>query len=255
MHLTLRRRNGRTTVHPNSGSPAATTSAAGVITSVPKQQTLATHGFGHSTGRLRKRRRVELSDEDEEYPRFDTDDGDDKAIDGAAEDARRDDGRDDEGEEEVEEDSGEEGRQRARWRESALYREAQRHAGAPSGRKTHRHLGIFGLKGFPAEVEHLRDFVIPQWVLPRGDPRVEREQGEELDRRVGSVRGSERMRRGGGGSGGGDGGGDSAGVGQRRVRDAVAALAVGEESSCSKSDHVETASAVDSQMTEELIIS
>jgi hypothetical protein len=205
------------------------------------------HGFGHGTGRLRKRRRVELSDEDEEYPRFDTDDGDGEAIDGAAED-----GREEEGEEE-EEDSGEEGRQRARWRESALYREAQRHAGAPSGRKTHRHLGIFGLKGFPAEVEHLRDFVIPQWVLPRSDPRLERERREEQEQRVGTVRGSEMVRR---SVGGGDGaGGDGAVVGQRPLRDAVAALAVGEESPCSKSDHVETASVVDSQMTEELSIS
>jgi hypothetical protein len=196
---------------------------------------------------VRKRRRVELSDEDEEYPRFDTDDGDDEAIDGAAEDARHEDGREEE--DEAEEDSGEEGRQHARWRESALYREAQRHAGAPSGRKTHRHLGIFGLKGFPAEIEHLHEFEIPQWVLPRGDPRVEREQREVQDRRVGTARGSEKVRRGGGG------GGDCAGVGQRRLRDAVAALAVGEEPSCSKSDRVETASAVDSQMTEELIIS
>ena len=39
--------------------------------------------------------------------------------------------------------------------------------------KTHRHLGIFGLKGFPAELEHLREFAILEWALPRTDPRVE----------------------------------------------------------------------------------
>jgi len=223
-------------------------------------------GHGHGTSRLRKRRRVGLSDEDEEKLRFDTDDGDDDGINGVTEM----DGREEEGEEEA--DGGrEEEWQRARWRESALYREAQRHAGAPSARKTHRHLGIFGLKGFPAEVEHLHEFIVPQWALPLGDPRLLEEeqqlqeqghgqgqgQGQE-ERRIGTVRvrGSERARRSLSGSAGG---GDSApgGTGQRRLRDAVAALAGkadGEEStSCSMSDQlavVETASAVDSQVTE-----
>ena len=40
-------------------------------------------------------------------------------------------------------------------------------------------LGIFGLKGFPAELEHLREFAILEWALPRSDPRVEREREEE----------------------------------------------------------------------------
>jgi hypothetical protein len=226
-----------------------------------KQQPLA---HGHGTGRLRKRRRVELSDEDEENLRFDTDDGNDDAINGVIENGQE------EGEEEREGGSEDEW-QRTRWRESALYREAQRHAGAPSARKTHRHLGIFGLKGFPAEIEHLHDFIIPQWALPLGDPRLledEQQQQEyghghgqrqgQEERRVGTVRvrGSERARRSVSGVGGS---GDCApgGAGQRRLRDAVAALAGkadGEEStSCSRSDQlavVETASAVDSQVTE-----
>jgi hypothetical protein len=227
---------------------------------VSKQQPPLAHEHGHGTGRLRKRRRVELSDEDEENLKYDTDDGDDDAINGVVEDGREEDG------EEAEGDSEEEW-QRARWRESALYREAQRHVGAPSARKTHRHLGIFGLKGFPAEIEHLHDFIIPQWVLPLGDPRLveaqQLEQGhgqgqEQEERRVGTVqvRGSERALRSVSGAGGG---GDLApgGVGQRRLQDAVAALvgkANGEEStSRSESDQlvaVETASAVDSQVTE-----
>jgi len=207
---------------------------------VPKQQ--PAHGHGHGTGRLSKRRRVELSDEDEENLRFDTDDGDGDAINGVTEDGREEEG------EEAEGDSEEE-RQRARWRESALYREAQRHAGAPSARKTHRHLGVFGLKGFPTEIEHLRDFVIPQWALPFGDPRLveEQQQGQE-ERRVGTVQvrgsGSERARKGVSGTGGGAPGSS----GQRRLRDAAAAFpgkANGEESTpCSKSDQlvvVETA--------------
>ncbi len=188
-------------------------------------------------------------------------------------------------EEELEEEEGadEDGRRqsrreqeppRVRWRESALYREAQRHAGAPNARKTHRHLGIFGLKGFPAELEHLRDFMPPQWALPRGDPRVaeigEWERKREVRRRDGAARGTEKVRGGGvggGGSGGGGamggvggGGGDTAGVWQRRLRDAVAVAAVtadGEQSSsCGRSDRmmvVETASAVDSQATEVMI--
>jgi hypothetical protein len=86
-------------------------------------------------------------------------------------------------------------------------------------------------------------------VLPRGDHRVERERQEERQEgRAGTARGSERVRRAGGG------GPDFAGgAGQhRRLRDHVVALAVkgdGGESSCSKSDQlavVETSSAVDS---------
>lgn len=244
-HLTLRRRPARATGHSKAESPATapSPSAAGVSTSVLKQQPLLAHG----TGRQRKRRRVELSDEEEENLRFDADDSDDDAINGITED-----GREEEGDEEAEGGSEEEW-QRARWRESALYREAQRHTGAPTARKTHRHLGIFGLKGFPAEIEHLHDFIIPEWALPFGDPRL---LGEELqqERRVGTiqVRGSERARRSVSGAGGAPGGG-----GQRRLRDAVAALAGkadGEEpTSCSKSDQlavVETASAVNSQVTE-----
>ena len=211
-----------------------------------KQQPPFAHG--HGTGRLRKRRRVELSDEDEENV---TDEGDDDAINGVVTEGREEEGEEAEG-------GSEDEWQRARWRESVLYREAQRLAGAPSARKTHRHLGIFGLKGFPAEIEHLHDFVIPQWALPLGDPRLVEEQGQQ-ERRAGTVqvRGSERARR--GGVSGAGGGGDCApgGAGQRRSRDAVAALAGkadGEESgSCSKSDQlavVETASAVDSQITE-----
>jgi len=250
-HLTLRRRPARTTGPPKPGSPAAapSPSAADVTTSGLKQQPPPTHGNGHGKIRLRKRRRVEHSDEDEENPRFDTDDGDHEAINGVVEDGRED------VEEGVEEGSEEEEQQRARWRESALYREAQRHMGAPSARKTHRNLGIFGLKGFPAEIEHLRDFAIPQWALPRGDSRlVEQRQQQEQERRNGNVqaRGSERVRR--GVSGGGDGA--AGGAGQRRLRDTVAILGGkgdGEESSCSRSDQlvaVETASAVDSQVTE-----
>lgn len=210
--------------------------------------------LAHNTGRLRKRRRVELSDEDEENLRFDTDDGGDDAINGFTENGREETGEEAEG-------GSEEEWQLTPWRESALYREAQRHAGAPSARKTHRHLGIFGLKGFPAEIENLHDFVIPRWALPLGDPRlVEELQHEQQERRVGTVRvrGSERARRGGVSGAGGSGSASiPGGAGQRRLRDTVAALAGkvdGEEStSCSKSDQlavVETASAVDSQVTE-----
>ena len=250
-HLTLRRRPARAIGHFKAGSPVTATSpsAAAVSTSVLEQQPALAHGHGRGTGRLRKRRRV-LPDEDEGNLRFDTDDGDDDAINGITED-----GQEEEGEEETEGGSEEEW-QRARWRESALYREAQRHAGVPSARKTHRHLGVFGLKGFPAEVEHLHDFVIPQWALPLGDPRLVEEQQQEQgreERRVGTVqvqvRGSERVRRSVSGAGGGD---DCApgGSGQRRLRDAAAVPALagkadGEDStSCSKSDQF------DSQVTE-----
>ena len=49
---------------------------------------------GHGTGRLSKRRRVELSDEEENL-RFDTDDGD--AINGVTEDGQEEEGEEAEG--------------------------------------------------------------------------------------------------------------------------------------------------------------
>ena len=90
---------------------------------------------------------------------------------------------DDDGEEHADDAAGGGGRRRSsardqqppppeRWRESALYREAQRHAGTPNARKTHRQLGIFGLRGFPAELEHMRDFELPEWALPSDDLRL-----------------------------------------------------------------------------------
>ena len=90
---------------------------------------------------------------------------------------------DDDGEEHADDAVGGGGRRRSgardqrppppeRWRESALYREAQRHAGTPNARKTHRQLGIFGLRGFPAELEHMRDFELPEWALPSDDLRL-----------------------------------------------------------------------------------
>jgi hypothetical protein len=96
-------------------------------------------------------------------------------------------------------------------------------------------------------------------VLPLGDPRLveEQQQGQgQEERRVGTVqgRGSERARR--GGVSGAAGGGDCIPA-PGRLRDTVTALAGkadGEEStSCGKSDQlaaVETASTVDSQVTE-----
>ena len=245
-HVILRRRHGKTAVHPKLGSPIASTSAAGATNSGSRQQAPSGHGHGHGTGRLRKRRRVELSDEDGEYPSFDTGDGNDEAVDGAAGDPKHDHG----GEGEGEEGSEEEEQQHARWRESALYREAQRHAGAPSARKTHRHLGIFGQKGFPAELEHLREFAIPEWALPRGDPRVEREWEEQRqEQQAVAARSSERARRGGAGAA------DGAADGQRQLQDVVAAKG-DEESSCTDQLlALETASALDSQMTEGSTIS
>jgi hypothetical protein len=178
--------------------------------------------------------------------------------------------------EDEDEDDGEGGRERrARWRESALYREAQRHTGAPSARKTHRHLGIFGLKGFPADIEYLRDFVLPEWALPRGDPRlVALRNGEVVVARgaaetvwVGAgVRG-----RGGGVEGGGTG---INGGGQGQRSDSapvmVAATEDGEETRLGEEEGSEetpydkldrmvvaetmTLSTVDSQATEELTI-
>ena len=232
------------------------------------------------SSRPHKRPRVELYDEEEEEsPGLDTDDEVVREI--AEEEEEEEEGEEEEGEEDElgEDGRGQRGRgpRRERWRECALFREAQRHVGAPSARKTHRHLGVFGLKGFPAEVEHVRDFVPPRWALPREDPRVvqwadelererERERERGARRRDGvAARGAERVRggaTGGGGSGGamggGEGGGDGVGVWQRRLRDSVAVAAVTEdgEESCRRSDQmvlIETASAVDSQATEVMI--
>ena len=264
---TLRRRPSRAATHGTSGSPAATISS-------PVSHPPHVHVDGSS--RPHKRPRVELYDEEEEEsPGLYTD----------GEEVVREIAEEEEEEEDEEDEVGEDGRgqrgrgpRRERWRDSALYREALRHAGAPSARKTHRHLGIFGLKGFPAEVEHLRDFVPPRWSLPREDPRVvqladelERERERGAARRDGvAARGAERVRGGasggggsggamGGGEGGGEGGGDGVGVWQMRLRDSVGVAAVaedGEESSCRRSDQmvlIETASAVDSQATEVMI--
>lgn len=226
------------------------------------------------SSRPHKRPRVELYDEEEDE--LDTDDED--VVREIAEEEEE----DDEGDEDEAggDGRGQRGREprRERWRVCALYREAQRHVGAPSARKTHRHLGIFGLKGFPTEVEHLRDFVPPRWALPHEDPRVvqqadelERERERAAGRRDGMVaRGVERVRGGATGGGGGGGGtmgggeggdgvdGAGAGVWQRRLRDSVAAAVTedGEEESCRRSDQmvlIETASAVDSQATEVMI--
>ena len=296
---TLHRRPGRTVATLKLGIPAA---AAGVLNSRP-QQPLAP-ADAHGSGRPRKRRRIELSDEEDGSPGLHTDDeADGAAVRGEAEEEEEEEevGGPEAEEEEEEEDEDEadgdgdgDGRRRGdreppreRWRSSALYREAQRHAGAPSGRKTHRHLGIFGLKGFPAEVEHLRNFVPPVWALPREDPRVaaalagEWEPVREVGRRRGdgAARGAERVRGGAAGGGGGGGeegdgggggtvgggggggeGGDGVGIWQRRLRDALVVAGVagdGEEtSSCGRSDAmmlVETASAIDSQATELMI--
>jgi hypothetical protein len=162
-------------------------------------------------------------------------------------------------EEEEEEEEGEEegyegGKERGslhntRWRDSALYREAQRHAGAPNARKTHRHLGIFGLKGFPAEIDHLRDFAVPKWALPRGDLRlVALTDGDAVPLSMGRVHA-------GGGGGGSSSGGGRGETGTREEEEEEGS----EEALYAKSDRMvdfETAtlSAVDSQATEELMI-
>ena len=83
---------------------------------------------------------------------------------------------------------------------------------------THRHLGIFGLKGFPAELEHLREFAIPEWALPRSDPRAEREREEERhEQQVMGAQSLERAHQGGGGAA------DGTAVRQRQSQDAVVA--------------------------------
>ena len=84
--------------------------------------------------------------------------------------------------------------------------------------KTHHHLGIFGLKGFPAELEHLHEFAIPEWALPCSDPCVEREREEERhEQQVMGAQSLEREHQGGGGVA------DGAAVRQRRLQDAMAA--------------------------------
>lgn len=210
-------------------------------------------------------------------------DTDDEAVGSAHQDAEREDAEEEgqgqghqggegegEGEEGGDGQDRERRRERERWRECVLYREAQRHAGAPNARKTHRHLGIFGLRGFPAEIELLRDFVPPQWALPRADPRLapspppaEREQEKERLDKDEDKDGDRtaRVRAGAGAAGAEGGGGDGAGVGERRLEDAVAVAVAtedAEELSCAKSDQMaastlETMSAIDSQATEVMI--
>jgi hypothetical protein len=175
------------------------------------------------------------------------------AVEGAEQErAEEEEEEEEEGEGEEEGDEG--GKERelshnARWRDSALYREAQRHAGAPNARKTHRHLGIFGLKGFPAEIDHLRDFVVPEWALPRGDLRlVALRDGDTVPLSMGRVQHVAA-----GSSGGGRG---ETGI---REEEEEEEEEESEEALCAKSDRMvdlETAtlSAVDSQATEELMV-
>jgi hypothetical protein len=264
-HPTLRRRPGRAAAHPKPGSPAA----AGVPTPArpPAPPPPAHTNF---PSRARKRRRIEPSDDEKDELL-----GSDADANGMADDgAEQEEAEEEEEEEEEEGDQGEGGKEResrrARWRECALYREAQRHAGAPSARKTHRHLGIFGLRGFPVEVENLRDFVLPEWALPRRDTRlVALRDGDAVPR------GAERVRGGAGGRGrSGEGGGTGKTGGRREQRQDSAAAVVAatedgeetrfgeeesEEAMYAKSDHmvdIETAtlSAVESQATEKLTI-
>ncbi|KAH9059122.1 hypothetical protein EDB87DRAFT_830292 [Lactarius vividus] len=186
-HLTLRRRPPRAAAaHLKPVSPIAATTTTPAILPPPAPPPAPAPGLK----RPRKRRRVELSD-DVPSPASDSYDNTVDATGAGAEEEGEEqeqepepeeDGEDDddESEEEEEEDgpggvrrrSGAREQRRERWRECALYREAQRHVGAPSARKTHRHLGIFGLRGFPADIEHMRDFVPPTWALPRGDLRL-----------------------------------------------------------------------------------
>jgi hypothetical protein len=42
---------------------------------------------------------------------------------------------------------------------------AVRNSSAPTARKTHRHVTAFGTK-VPQEIEILRDFELPEWILP-----------------------------------------------------------------------------------------
>jgi hypothetical protein len=200
---TLRRRPARAAAAAAAHSKPVGTIA--LTTPAPAPSPPPAHA--HSLRRPRKRRRVEHS---EDGPSPMSDDYDNK---GAGEEETRgvtadaeeegegeekeepqeeEDDDDDEGEEDEDEDEGEEGgeggrrrggtrEQRSeRWKECALYREAQRHAGTPNARKTHRHLGIFGLRGFPAEIEHMRDFVLPEWALPQGDLRLEQDDDADV---------------------------------------------------------------------------
>lgn len=186
-HLTLRRRPARAAAaHLKPASPIAamTTAPAALPSPAPPP--------AHAPGlrRPRKRRRVGPSD-DVASPASDSYDntagaagvgaeGEEEQEEPEPEPEEDGEDEDEEGDEEDDEDASDGGRRRSgaleqrheRWRECALYREAQRHVGAPSARKTHRHLGIFGLRGFPADIEHMRDFVPPAWALPRGDLRL-----------------------------------------------------------------------------------
>ncbi|KAI9444530.1 hypothetical protein H4582DRAFT_1909484 [Lactarius indigo] len=152
-HLTLRRRPARAAAaHLKPVGPVTATTTAPAAPSPPAPPPAQAHG----PKRPRKRRRVELSDD---------------VLSPVADAAGVEVEEEQEEEQEQEPDSGEEGEdeegdedeedRRERWRECALYREAQRH--------THRHLGIFGLRGFPADIEHMRDFVPPAWALPSDD--------------------------------------------------------------------------------------
>ena len=264
-HPALRRRSVRTAAPPKAGSPAA----AGVLTSA-RSPALPPPAHVNVPSRPRKRRRLGLSDDEKDELL-----GSDSEPDGEADEAAKGAEREEAEEEDEDEDDGEGGRERrARWRESALYREAQRHTGAPSARKTHRHLGIFGLKGFPADIEYLRDFVLPEWALPRGDPRLVALRNGEVVVARGAAEtvwvGADDRGRGGGVEGGGTG---IKGGGQGQLPDsaavAVAAAEDGEETRLGeegseetpydKSDRMVVAetmtlSTVDSQATELTII-
>jgi hypothetical protein len=248
-HPTLRRRPPRAAANSKPGSPAA----AGVINSSLPPPPPTAHASVSS--RARKRRRIAPSDDERNEllgSDIDADGEVDMAVEGAEQERAEEEEEEEEGEGEEEGDEG--GKERelshnARWRDSALYREAQRHAGAPNARKTHRHLGIFGLKGFPAEIDHLRDFVVPEWALPRGDLRlVALRDGDTVPLSMGRVQHVAA-----GSSGGGRG---ETGI---REEEEEEEEEESEEALCAKSDRMvdlETAtlSAVDSQATEELMI-
>ena len=280
-HLTLRRRPARAAAAQlKPVSPAVPAPAAPPPSAPPP-------AHAHGQRRPRKRRRVDdvpspASDKvgAEEAPR---------AVAEEEEEEEEEEGREQEVEEE-EEESEEEGEEegdvpdgerkgggtreqrRERWRECALYREAQRHAGTPSARKTHRQLGIFGLRGFPTEIEHTRDFVPPAWALPLGDLRLAQGNGDATSAVI-VVGAGETPRRGGsgarmgvvasGGVGVGMGGADKE-AGQAHLSAVVMAVTVtgdGEETLLDvgpgKSDPVvtvETPKTVDSQETEDLMM-
>jgi hypothetical protein len=267
-HLTLRRRPARAAAaHLKPVGPVAVAPAAPPPSTPPPSH-------AHSLRRPRKRRRVDLS-EDVPSPASDTYDnkaGAEEAPRVAAEEEEEEEEEEEVQEEEEEEGSEEEGEEeegggrrrreqrRERWRECALYREAQRHAGAPSARKTHRQLGIFGLRGFPAEIEHTRDFAPPAWALPRGDLRlggVDAVLGRETPRRGAGARMGVVAS---GGVGVGAGGAGKEG-GQAHLSAVVMSVTVTGETlldvGTGKSDAVMTVGTpktVDSQETEDLML-